>query len=170
MLLYHLDFPSLLTVYCTRTIIHGTGTVGNCIHGNIVIFSQGRTCAKSHVSKSTLVVKLSFFFQSFYVQVNAQEEQPRLSLVTGPSIWMISVYMVGFLGAVPGFSILSFAAATSDYILISESGGLLFVISQPIKMKRYFLGDYGLLFLPRCVSLPNVLFKHSDALNVLWNT
>lgn len=83
---------------------------------------------------------------------------------------MISVHMVDFLGAVPGLSILSFAAATSDYILISESGGLLFVNSQPIKMKRYFLRDYGLLFLPRCVSLPNVLFKHSDSLNVLWNT
>ena len=85
---------------------------------------------------------------------------------------MISVHMVGFLGAVPGLSILSFAAATSDYILISESGSSLFVNSQPIKMKRYFLRDYdlGKSILPRCVSLLNVLFKHNDSLNVLWNT
>lgn len=75
-----------------------------------------------------------------------------------------------FLGAVPELSVLSSAVTTLEKILISESGNLLFVNSQPIKIKRYFLRGYGLLLLPRRVSLLNVLFKHNDSLDVLLNT
>lgn len=57
--------------------------------------------------------------------------------------------MIGFLGPVPELSISFFAAATLEYILISESGNLLLVNSQPIKIKRYFLRGDGLVFLPR---------------------
>lgn len=83
---------------------------------------------------------------------------------------MISILLIGFLGALPGLSVLSFAAAPLDYMLILESGNLLFVNSQPIKIKRYYLRGYGLFFLPRWLSLLNVLFKHNDSLSVLWST
>ncbi|XP_023375816.1 5-formyltetrahydrofolate cyclo-ligase isoform X2 [Pteropus vampyrus] len=47
---------ALSTAYCMETVIHGTGTLADCIHGNVIILSEGRTCTKSCVSKSTLVI------------------------------------------------------------------------------------------------------------------
>lgn len=69
-------------------------------------------------------------------------------------------------GAVPGLSVSSFAATWEDTV-ISESGHLLFVNSQPMKIKRYFVTGYGLLLLPRWADLLRTLVPHNDSSRVL---
>lgn len=54
---------SLLTV---RTVIHGPGTLGGCILGNVVTVSKGGAGTESGVSKSTQVITWSCFSVILY--------------------------------------------------------------------------------------------------------
>lgn len=158
----------LLTV---RTVIHGPGTPGGCVLGNMVTLSKGGADTESGVSKSTQVI---IPWSCFSVTLYSSKHTGRRAKA---SVSNRAAHVNGKC-APDRFSwgcsrILYFMFCRSNFRLYSDfgvCGNLLFVNSQPIKIQRHFLRGYGLLFLPRWVSLLNVLFMHNASLNVLLNT